>query len=72
MESMELNNKIVTEDLSFIFNSLSESEKISFNNANILITGCAGFLGFYMCNFFSKYAEELNIKSIVGTDIFRH
>ena len=70
MESMELNNKIVTEDLSFIFNSLSESEKISFNNANILITGCAGFLGFYMCNFFSKYAEELNIKSIVGTDIF--
>ena len=67
---MELNNKIVTEDLSFIFNSLSKSEKISLNNANILITGCAGFLGFYMCNFFLKYAEELNIKSIIGTDIF--
>ena len=43
MEDMELNNKIVAEDLSFIFNALSESEKLNLKNSNILITGCAGF-----------------------------
>lgn len=70
MEDMELNNKIVAEDLSFIFNALSESEKLNLKNSNILITGCAGFLGFYICNFFLMYAKELNIKSVIGTDIF--
>lgn len=61
---------IFREDLENIYNSLSEVQKKKLENSVILITGCAGFLGFYFCNFFVKYAKQLKIKHIVGTDIF--
>jgi len=35
-----------------------------------LLTGCAGFLGFYFAHFFAHYKEDLNIKEVIGLDNF--
>ena len=48
----------------------SETLDCNFENSNILITGCAGFLGYYLINYFEKYKKELKINSIVGLDSF--
>lgn len=61
---------IRNEDLEYIFENLSESEKDKFKDSTILITGCGGFLGYYFMHFFEKYAEELSIKKVIGLDNF--
>ena len=63
-------NKIVNEDLEKIFESISD-KKYKFDNSNIFVTGCCGFLGYYFLNFFNKYKKELNINSIVAVDNFQ-
>lgn len=62
-----MENPIVTQDLEYIFSKV-EGEK--FRNSTILITGCAGFLGFYFMKFFDKFSSELGIKKIIGLDNF--
>ena len=47
-----------------------ETAECDFRNSNILITGCAGFLGYYLFNYFAKFKENLGIKSITGLDSF--
>ena len=34
----------------------------------VLVTGCAGFLGFYFMQFLAGYAAELGIRKIIGLD----
>lgn len=63
-----LNNTIIKEDLEYILQNIEHKEKL--RDATILITGCAGFLGFYFMGFFSKYAKDLGIKKIIGLDNF--
>lgn len=63
-------NPILKEDLSYILDSLSKEEQKAFDGSTILLTGCAGFLGFYFMNFFAHYKKELNIKEIIGLDNF--
>jgi UDP-glucuronate decarboxylase len=63
-------NSIIIEDLKNIKESLTEIEIEKFRNSSILITGCAGFLGFYFMHFFSSISEEFNIKKIIGIDNF--
>ena len=43
-----------------------ETSDCNFENSKILITGCGGFLGYYLTNFFAFYKEELKIDSIKG------
>ena len=62
-------NKILKEDMDYIYNKLNENNKF-YNNSSILITGCAGFLGYYFMNYFNTYFEELKLKKIVGVDNF--
>lgn len=64
-----MNNKILSEDLNYIFKNFDNKEKL--NESNILLTGCAGFLGFYFLYFFYYYLKELGIKSIIGLDNFK-
>lgn len=40
------------------------------NDATIVITGCAGFLGFYFMHYFAKKSHELGIRKIIGLDNF--
>ncbi len=62
-----MKNKVFYEDLQHIHNEINKNK---FKNTTILITGCAGFLGFYILNYFLKYFEELEIKKIIGLDTF--
>ena len=47
-------NSILKEDLKNINNSLYNRDL--FKNSIILVTGCAGFLGYYFINYFLKYS----------------
>lgn len=61
-------NSILKEDLKNINNSLYNRDL--FKNSIILVTGCAGFLGYYFINYFLKYSKELEIKKVIGLDTF--
>lgn len=62
--------KILQEDLSYTLNSLSLEERKKFENSVILLTGCAGFLGYYFMRFFQENASKLNIRKIIALDNF--
>lgn len=49
-------NKIVCEDLKYIFEAFSHPD--AFCDKTVLITGCAGFLGFYFCHFFTFLEKQ--------------
>lgn len=61
-------NDIFKDDLKYINDNLKEKD--SFLDSTILITGCAGFLGYYFINYFIEYKKELGIKKIIGLDNF--
>ncbi|MFN3665856.1 MAG: NAD-dependent epimerase/dehydratase family protein [Sediminibacterium sp.] len=62
-------NKILSGDLEYMFENLT-SENDRLKEAEILITGCAGFLGYYFLEYFTRYAEEIGIKRITAVDTF--
>lgn len=61
-------NKILEEDLQRIHESFEERSKLT--GSTVLITGCAGFLGFAFLNYFLAYAEELGLRKVIGLDNF--
>lgn len=61
---------ILEEDIKHTLGGLTAEERAKFSNSTVLITGCAGFLGYYMMQFFLAEAEELGIKKIIGLDNF--
>jgi UDP-glucuronate decarboxylase len=65
------NHTIFQTDLQYIFNKLAQSEKEKLKDSSILITGCAGFLGYYLMSFLSEYSDQLGIKRIIGIDNFK-
>lgn len=60
-------NQIVKEDLDYIHHAISHD---GFQDAVIVVTGCAGFLGFYLMHYLVQYSKILGIKSIIGLDNF--
>lgn len=72
MESVVSNmNKIVKQDLERIFHSLSDAERLQFRDSTILLTGGAGFIGFYFIHFFTRFKEELGIQKVICLDNFQ-
>lgn len=65
------NGTIYFTDLQYIFSNLRQSEKEKFKDSSILITGCGGFLGYYIMSFLSDYSDELGIRKIIGIDNFK-
>ena len=63
-----MKNKILAEDLSSIHDAIKG--KGDWRDAIVVITGCAGFLGFYFMQYFAKYGKSLGIKKIIGLDNF--
>ncbi|MBF0464160.1 MAG: NAD-dependent epimerase/dehydratase family protein [Nitrospirae bacterium] len=61
-------NRVVSEDMSNILSSLDSKEKL--RGSKVLITGCAGFLGYYFLTFFSQFTELLGIEQVVCIDNF--
>jgi len=63
-----VNSRILDEDLAYILERFEERERL--RGANLLITGCAGFLGFTFMQFFHRYGNELGIGSVTALDSF--
>lgn len=57
-------------DLAYTYNKLNVKERKKLSNSTILITGCAGFLGFYFLHFLYRYREELSLKQVLCLDNF--
>lgn len=64
-----MNNHVLNDDLNYIYNKIG-ANKNKFQDSTILITGCAGFLGYYMMHFLVAYAAQLGIKKVIGLDNF--
>lgn len=65
-----MKNEIAIKDLHHILSKFTPEEIKKLSNSNILITGCAGFLGYYFMNFFVHFKKQLNIGKIIGLDTF--
>lgn len=66
---MKIKNTVVLRDLDFINSNLKEFS-CKLNGASVLMTGCGGFLGFYMMQYLVMYARILGIKKVIGLDNF--
>ncbi|MDF2903340.1 MAG: Nucleoside-diphosphate-sugar epimerase [Bacillus sp. (in: firmicutes)] len=73
VDKMEIlkNNTIYQSDLQYVYNNLEQYEINKLKDSSILITGCAGFLGYYFMSFLSEHAVRLGIKRIIGIDNFK-
>lgn len=65
-----MNNPILSEDLNYVYHKLSPDEREKLVDATILITGCAGFLGYSFLNFFVRFCQQLGIRHVIGLDNF--
>jgi UDP-glucuronate decarboxylase len=61
-------NAVVSEDLDYIHARVGAREE--WGDAVVLVTGCAGFLGYYTMNYMARYATKLGIQKIIGLDNF--
>jgi len=63
-----MTNPILVEDLEAIHVALGAGDR--FRGGSVVMTGCAGFLGFYLVNYLVRYAEALGIEKVIGLDTF--
>ncbi len=64
-----VNNEILQIDMKHVFMGFGDLKH--FEGKTVLITGCAGFLGFYFSNFFKYLMEnDVDIKSLILLDNF--
>jgi len=70
MEDLVMTNRILDEDIEYIRRALSARELEFFGGRSVLITGCAGFLGYTFLHFFTRLARELKLRQVIGLDSF--
>lgn len=61
-------NPILKEDLERIHRDLKPGNK--FSGATVVMTGCAGFLGFYIVSYLTEYASDLKLNKLICLDSF--
>jgi UDP-glucuronate decarboxylase len=61
--------KIIEQDLEYIYEKLLPEEKNRLKGT-VLITGCAGFLGYYFMHFFNEYGKVLGVDRVIALDNF--
>lgn len=57
-------------DLQHTYASLSDDERQKLFGSTVLITGSAGFIGYYLTKFFNRFREDLRLKKIICLDNF--
>lgn len=57
-------------DLKYTFEHMTATEVDKLKGSTIMITGCAGFLGFFFVHFFYRFREELNLSKVICLDNF--
>ena len=68
IERKNIKSSIVSQDLEYIHKSVRPGER--FRDATVVVTGCAGFLGFYFLHYLVLYANLLGLKKVIGLDTF--
>lgn len=63
-------SNILQQDFDYTLAGLSQDERKKLNDSIILVTGCAGFLGYYFMRFFQNKQKELGLKKVIGLDNF--
>lgn len=63
--------RIVRQDLERIYNGLTPEEREGLRGSTVLLTGGAGFLGFYFIQFLTHYQKNLGIKKVICLDNFQ-
>lgn len=58
------------QDLEYTYKKLTEAEREKLSGSTLLITGAAGFLGYYWTRFFERYQAELHLKRVICLDDF--
>jgi UDP-glucuronate decarboxylase len=61
-------NAVVREDLDYIHARIGGRSE--WDEATVLVTGCAGFLGYYLMQYLVRYAAQLHIHKVIGLDNF--
>ena len=62
-------NPVVREDLEHIHQSIAKrSDRL--REAVVVMTGCAGFLGYYLMQYLVRYAGPLGVSRVIGLDTF--
>lgn len=57
-------------DFEHTLGRFTEEETSKLTGATVLVTGCAGFLGFYVVNFLFYFREKLRLKKVICLDNF--
>jgi UDP-glucuronate decarboxylase len=65
---MNVANSVLQEDLVYIHARIHKLDR--FKGATVVVTGCAGFLGYLFMQYFVRYAPELGITKVIGLDTF--
>lgn len=65
-----MKNQLLQEDLDYVFRKLSPQEREKLSGSTVLLTGCAGFLGYSFLHFFTRFAEVLGVRRVIGLDNF--
>lgn len=60
----------LAKDLQHTFQMLSAQDRRKLSDSKILITGSAGFIGFYLTHFLYQFRNELNLKKVLCLDNF--
>lgn len=63
-------SSVLAQDLAGIREALSPEQAARLDGATVLVTGCAGFLGYTFMHFFAEHGPELGVRRTVGTDTF--
>ncbi len=63
-------NPQLEKDIIHTYSKLSDTEKEKLEGSTILITGCAGFLGFYYVHFLYYFRDKLKLKKVICLDNF--
>lgn len=69
INSMKI-NPILQQDLAHIHAVIGPKAAGRFQGATVVITGCAGFLGYYFTQYFLRHAKDLGVRKVIGLDTF--
>lgn len=63
-------DRITADDMQYIYESLTDQEKMKLKGAKVLVTGFAGSLGYTLLHFFAMFHDRLGIQKVYGIDSY--
>jgi UDP-glucuronate decarboxylase len=60
-------NPIVADDMRRIHAEIGNRQRLT---GTVVVTGCAGFLGYYFLQYLVRFADQLKVQKVIGLDAF--